>query len=174
MKFVLGLGNPGPEYINTRHNVGLACVDVLADRLKSAYGWRREGRAMVFKNPEWVLVKTADVFMNESGSLLSTFSSFNTFNKDNLYVVHDDLDIKLGEFKIQKGKGPKVHGGVMDVERAMGTADFWRVRIGIDNRMSNIEYRMLGEKYVLEKFGEEEKNILKGAVDAAVEAIIAK
>lgn len=146
MKIILGLGNPGIEYANTRHNVGISFVDFLSQKLDSAYGWRREKNKMVFKTNEFTLIKTFNVFMNESGNLLSSLD----------YLVHDDLDIKLGKYKIQKGKGPKVHNGVESVENKLKTKDFWRVRIGIDNRTTPID----GETYVLQRFSPEERETL--------------
>ncbi len=145
MKIILGLGNPGVEYSATRHNAGAALVDRLAGS----------------KTGDLVLVKTKDVFMNESGRLLQGLP------EGELYVAHDDLDVKLGEFKIQFGKGPKDHNGVESVERALGTKDFWRIRIGIDNRTTPVD----GETYVLQKFTPEEKVILGNALDAIVKAV---
>ena len=101
----------------------------------------------MYKTPDLVLVKTKDIFMNESGRLLQGLP------EGELYVAHDDLDLKLGEYKIQFGKGPKDHNGVESVENALGTKDFWRIRIGIDNRATPVE----GETYVLQKFAPEEK-----------------
>lgn len=154
MKIILGLGNPGVEYAGTRHNVGVVLVDQLASLSidQSSYGWRREKNKMVFKTDKFVLIKTASVFMNESGSLISNFQ----YPISSLYIAHDDLDIRLGEYKIQKGKGPKVHNGVESVEKALKTKDFWRIRIGIDNRTTPID----GETYVLQKFSPEERKIL--------------
>ncbi|MBI5356256.1 hypothetical protein HZB78_01430, partial [Candidatus Collierbacteria bacterium] len=84
----------------------------------------------------------------------------------NLYIIHDDLDIPLGTFKIQFGKGPRRHKGILSVEQALGTKEFWRVRIGIDNRskgqkVNRLESEDSGEDYVLEKFKPEEKKILE-------------
>lgn len=163
MKVILGLGNPGIEYANTRHNAGVSFVDYLGASIQelgaSPYGWRREKNKMVFKTDEFTLIKTFNVFMNESGNL--TTSSY-LLAPNSLYVVHDDLDIKLGEFKIQKGVGPKVHYGVQSVENALKTKDFWRVRIGIDNRGQDAGFRTQGEEYVLQRFSPEERKILDG------------
>ena len=103
-------------------------------------------------------MKTKNVFMNESGRLLQGLP------EGELYVAHDDLDIRLGEYKIQKGKGPKEHNGVESVEQALGHRDFWRIRIGIDNRTAPID----GETYVLQKFTPEEKIILENTLDAII------
>ncbi len=159
MKIILGLGNPGVEYTNTRHNAGIIFVDNFSQKLSSPYRWRREKNKMIFKSDEFTLIKTATVFMNESGNLLTSPA--------NLYVAHDDLDIKLGQFKIQKGVKPKLHYGVESVENTLKTKDFWRIRIGIDNRTTPID----GETYVLQKFTPEEKVILENTLDAIIKTI---
>lgn len=150
MKIVVGLGNPGVEYMLTRHNAGVDFVDKLVGLVHSDYGWRKHYDALIYKTPDLVLVKSKDVFMNESGRLLQGLP------EGELYVAHDDLDLKLGEYKIQFGKGPKEHNGVESVEQALGTRDFWRIRIGIENRTTPVS----GEEYVLQKFTPEEKKIL--------------
>jgi PTH1 family peptidyl-tRNA hydrolase len=116
--------------------------------------WRKHYDALVCKTPNFTLVKTKDVFMNESGRLIANFK----LQTSDLFVAHDDLDIRLGEFKIQKGVGPKQHNGVLSVENALKTKDFWRIRIGIDNRtIPNVQS---GEDYVLQKFSLEERKTL--------------
>ena len=157
MKIIVGLGNPGVEYAGSRHNAGAMLVDLIATSVASAssYQWRKFYSALVWKSSDLILVKTKDVFMNESGKLLQGLS------EGELYVAHDDLDIKLGEYKIQKGKGPKEHNGVESVVRALGNKDFWRIRIGIENRTSPID----GETYVLQKFSSAEREILEGVLD---------
>ena len=154
MKIVVGLGNPGAEYQNTRHNAGVMLVDKMADI------WRKHYGAVVCKKENVWFVKTKDVFMNESGRLLQGLP------EGELWVAHDDLDIKLGEYKIQKGRGPKEHNGVESVENALKTKDFWRIRIGIENRDRDREN---GESYVLGKFTSEEKGILEGVLDEIIE-----
>jgi len=163
MKIIVGLGNPGTEYTNTRHNAGILLVDKMAESLNSDYGWRKNFDALIFKTPELVLVKTKDVFMNESGRLLQGLP------EGEIYLAHDDLDIRLGEFKIQKGVGPKVHNGVESVENKLGTKDFWRIRIGIDNR--DPDRRIPGEEYVLQKFMVEERNILEGVFNEIIKGL---
>lgn len=161
MRIIVGLGNPGAQYIGTRHNAGIMLVDLLSQKLTSDYGWRKHYNALLFKTPDLVLVKTKDVFMNESGRLLQGLPG------GGLYVAHDDLDLKLGESKIQRGVGPKLHYGVQSIEGALGTKDFWRIRIGINNRTIPIE----GETYVLQKFTPGEKVILENILDAIIKAI---
>jgi len=142
VKLIVGLGNPEKNYFNHRHNVGFMVIDYLQKNLHSAD----------------FFLKKSDQFMNKSGLAVSKFAKYYIQNTKYLYVAHDDLDIPLGEFKIQFAKGPKLHNGIESVEKALSTKDFWRIRIGVDNRDS--DNRIPGEKYVLEDFTQEEKKIL--------------
>ena len=172
MKLILGLGNPGAEYINTRHNAGVVLVDKIYELkfMSYEYGFRRKKDISVYESNDLVLAKTANIFMNESGRIIQELRMMNC-EFDQLYVAHDDLDLKLGEFKIQFGKGPKDHHGIESVEGALGTKDFWRIRIGIDNRAGEREGGRAGEEYVLQKFTAEEKVILDKTLDAIVKTI---
>ncbi len=167
MKIIVGLGNPGPEYAMTRHNAGLMFVNAFAEQLHSEYGWRKHYGVEIFKTPDLVLVRSHEVFMNESGRLVKdVVGQFPSFSVDQLWIVHDDLDIRLGEYKVQRGIGPKVHGGVNSVEQTLGNKDFWRIRIGIENRQVPVP----GEEYVLQKFSLEEKK----TVDEVIMKVIAE
>src|SRR3989344_3218324 len=116
------------------------------------FQFQKKFNAEVFEGDGALLVKP-QTFMNNSGEAVQKIINFYKIDLQDLYVVHDDLDIRLGEYKIQFGKGPKVHNGVSSIEQALGTKDFWRVRIGIDN------------KDVLGKFLPEEKGIIEGVID---------
>src|SRR3989338_3962417 len=148
MKVIVGLGNPGQEYENTRHSV---CFVVL-DKLGTGFRYEKKFNSEVAKTDSILLIKP-QTFMNNSGEAVQKIVNFYKIDLQDLYVIHDDLDIRLGEYKIQFGKGPKVHNGVSSIEQALGTKDFWRVRIGIDN------------KDVLGKFLPEEKGIIEGVID---------
>lgn len=168
MKIIVGLGNPGAEYAGTRHNIGQLLVDKLAslavEQLNDSYGWRRHKNIMVAEFPELVLVKTAGVFMNESAKMIYEIR-YMKYDLGDFYLAHDDLDIKLGEYKIQFGVGPKVHYGVQSVEQALGTKEFWRIRIGIDNREPSFAKASEGEKYVLQRFTKEEREVVDGVLE---------
>ena len=154
-KLVVGLGNPGQKYRNNRHNAGHMFV-AETGKMQERAGEQMSG----------VRVLKTDSFMNESGKFVvrvlddwGNKGDWGGWGK-NLFIVHDDLDLPLGKFKIQFGVGPKVHYGVQSVETELGTGDFWRIRVGVDNRDSG-QARMTGEKYVLEDFTGEEKKILE-------------
>ncbi len=170
-KIIIGLGNPGPEYLLTRHNAGMRLIEKLAETMPSDYGWRSEKEAMVYKTGEVVLAKPKDKFMNQSGEWVKWLVEYrmNNANLKDLWVVHDDLDIPLGEYKIQFGIGPKEHGGINSIERVLGTKDFWRVRLGVDNRQA--AYREAGDEYVLKRFQPEELERLDEVIAKAVEEV---
>lgn len=144
MKLIVGLGNPGEKYKNNRHNVGYMIVDAL-----------KKLRTKELKN--LVLAKT-NTFMNDSGSFVKKLTIHYPLSANQLFVLHDDLDLPLGTWKIQYAKGPKEHGGIDDIEQKLGSEDFWRVRVGVDNR--NASNRVLGEEYVLQDFTDEERKVL--------------
>jgi PTH1 family peptidyl-tRNA hydrolase len=101
--------------------------------------------------------------MNDSGSFVKKIVDKYKPDLSDLYIIHDDLDIPLGSYKIQFGVGPKVHNGVNSVEIELGAKDFWRIRVGVDSRNPND--RTSGEEYVLQDFSEEEKKILDGIIE---------
>ncbi len=152
MKLVIGLGNPGKKFKNNRHNVGHIFVGYLRSKIKDQN-----------KDLNLKLEKT-NVFMNESGDFVKKATRTYHLEPSNLFVVHDDLDLPLGQWKIQLGIGPKIHYGVNSIEEALGSKNFWRIRIGVDNRDPN--NRISGDEYVLQDFTKEETEILKGVFGA--------
>ncbi len=147
MKIIVGLGNPGVKYQNNRHNTGHMFVDYLI----------KEINELRITNYELKLCKT-DTYMNRSSESVKKIMRNSQFEINNLIIAHDDLDIPLGKFRIDHGTGPKVHNGLTSIEQALGTKDFWRIRIGVDNRTP--DYRIDGETYVLQDFLPEEKAML--------------
>src|SRR3990167_4584093 len=111
MKLIVGLGNPGDRYLYSRHNVGFRVINKLAEDLRLDFGLSEKHKSLVANSKLLILVKP-QTFMNDSGKAVSSIASFYKIKANDLWVIHDDLDIPLGRFKIQKGRGPKVHGGV--------------------------------------------------------------
>ena len=167
MKIVVGLGNLGKEYENNRHNVGFIVLDkmISADYgLISARGeCSSKGQCEICDfqvvNSEKIIFAKPTTYMNSSGLAVSSLVEFYKISPDNLLVIHDDLDLKLGEYKLQKGIGPKLHNGLLSIENSLGTKDFWRLRVGVDNRLTG-EKRITGEDYVLRDFTSEERLVL--------------
>lgn len=129
-RLIVGLGNPGQEYAATRHNVGFWYVDQLADQLKislAAQGkfFGRAGRA----GELWLLQPTT--YMNRSGQAVAALANFYKIEPAEILVVHDDLDLSPGAIRLKQGGGNGGHNGLKDIQARLGSADFWRLRLGI-------------------------------------------
>lgn len=172
MKLIVGLGNPGGEYKNTRHNVGQIFIDKLAKAMNAAV-WKKNEKVDAYiclRKPLAILAKPT-TFMNESGKTIKKIFKYFKFKSiSETVVVHDDLDLRLGAYKIQKGHGPQLHNGVNSIEEEFGSEWFTRVRIGVDNR--DPEGRLPGEKYVLQKFSDDELSIVNSTCDRAIPELL--
>lgn len=178
MILVTGIGNPERKYENTRHNVGYRAIDIfrqalryegfIADKaLRRSINLQSEVATVRWGLNEVIILQKTQTSMNNAG--VAVKKVYKRYNIDNLVLFHDDLDIKLGEYKIQKGKSPKGHNGVKSVEQVLGRKDFWRVRIGIENRE---DVKIPGEKYVLQRFSKEEKEIVNETMVRACEELL--
>jgi PTH1 family peptidyl-tRNA hydrolase len=165
MKLLVGLGNPGVKYKNNRHNVGFMLVDYLA----ANKDWKQSNSTdllylWISLNNEKIELVKPQSYMNKSGQVIKSITKKHPELKLNdLVVVHDDLDIPLGKFKIQQGEGPQLHNGINSIERALGTNNFWRIRVGVDNRSP--DNRIDGETYVLQDFLQNELDKLPDIFD---------
>ncbi|MBN1168563.1 aminoacyl-tRNA hydrolase [Candidatus Woesebacteria bacterium] len=160
MKVFIGLGNVGDKYEKTRHNVGFMVLDEYK-KINGFPDWSfvEKFKSSMIDTRKGLLLCKPQTMMNSSGEAVSLVMNYYKIDPKDLYVVHDDLDIKLGEFKVQKGKGPKEHKGLLSIYEQLGTEDLWHVRIGIDNRDN--DNRISGEDYVLMNFGKDELEILE-------------
>lgn len=168
MKLFVGLGNADIKYANTRHNVGFMAINALNEVLKGKYKRKPPIPSQKFlQSTVWsyfpfaVLAKPMK-YMNDNGVAVKKLVETYNLDLENLFIIHDDLDIPLGEYKIQFGKGPKEHNGIKSVEEELGTKKFGRIRIGIENR--DPEDRVKGEEYVLQDFTQDEKRIIKWTI----------
>jgi len=177
MKLIVGLGNPGEKYANNRHNVGFQFLDFLIENLSleiQKSNIKSQNYSAKFKNNKYLQSVVAEfkklfvlakplTFMNKSGAAVKKcVTCYMLHAQSDLIVIHDDLDIPLGKFKIQSGTGPQLHNGVESIEAALKTKDFLRIRIGVDNRSP--DNRIDGETYVLQDFENEEKRLITGSV----------
>lgn len=161
MKLIVGLGNKGEIYQNTRHNAGFLVIDKIAEMLgeKRSFTLSKKFEAEILKSKEVILMKP-QTYMNNSGRAVRKVLDYYKFEIDDLIVIHDDLDLKLGQYKIMKGVGPKIHNGLNSVERDLGAKDFLRVRVGVDSRISGNSYGS-GADYVLAKMDAAEKEVIE-------------
>jgi len=131
---VVGLGNPGPQYEKTRHNVGFMVADLLAGRLGGTFKvHKRSGAEIVtgrLGNRPVILAKPR-TYMNESGRHVGPLAKFYSVSPADVIVIHDELDIDFGKIRLKLGGGEGGHNGLRSVVNALGTKDFQRVRVGI-------------------------------------------
>jgi PTH1 family peptidyl-tRNA hydrolase len=131
---VVGLGNPGPQYAKTRHNVGFMVADLLAARLGAPFKVHKRSGAEIVTGRlgnRSVVVAKPRTFMNESGRHIGPLAKFYSVSPADMIVIHDELDIDFGKIRLKLGGGEGGHNGLRSVANALGTKDFQRVRIGI-------------------------------------------
>jgi PTH1 family peptidyl-tRNA hydrolase len=177
---VVGLGNPGKEYVGNRHNVGFRVVDLLADRIGAKFGRHRravaavaEGRLGVGEQaPRLVLAKPL-TYMNLSGGPVAALRQFYKVPVDRVLAVHDELDLPYGQLRAKRGGGEAGHNGVRSISRALSTRDFQRVRFGVGRPPG----RQDPADFVLCDFSAAERKDLDYLVDRAadlVEAVVTR
>lgn len=149
-KLIVFLGNPGPQYAKTRHNAGyLMCQScVKEDR------WQEKFHGLFMKDKEKIYLKPL-TYMNESGISVQEAANFFNIDSDCILIVHDDIEMKFSDVKIQKGGGMGGHNGLRSVKQHLNTDDFWRLRIGV-GRPSTMDVA----SWVTSRFSEEEESKL--------------
>jgi len=171
---LIGLGNPGREYKDNRHNFGFMLIDRLAVRL-NARGMKLQSKAIVtnalYEDRKLILAKP-QTYMNLSGHSVQGLANFYKLPLENLLVAHDDLDLPFGTIRLRPGGGPGGQKGVASAIERLGTKDFARLRLGIGRPPG----RMDPAAYVLQDFSRNETKelsaILDRAADAALEFVI--
>jgi len=166
---VVGLGNPGPNYAKTRHNLGFVVADLLAARMGSNFKVHKRsgaevvtgqlaGRAVVLAKPR--------VYMNESGRQIGPLAKFYSVAPADVVIIHDELDIDFGRLRLKFGGGVAGHNGLRSVAAALGTHDFLRVRIGIGRPPG----RKAAATFVLENFTATERSEVDTICEQAADA----
>jgi len=152
IKLIVGLGNPGENYKEAWHNAGFVFIDKLKDDLgqDNLLTNKKEYELVEYSSLNLKLLKPL-TFMNRSGVVLAHFLKFNDLHPSEILIVHDDLDIQFGEFKLQTGKFPREHNGLLSIHKATGQTDYNYLRIGIETRTDEMRNRIPGEDYVLQK-----------------------
>ena len=170
---VVGLGNPGPSYAATRHNIGRVVVELLAERVGASFKAHRRGRADVAETRLGDLPGTRAIlarprtYMNESGGSVASVRDFYQVDDDHLVVVHDELDLPYGTLRIKLGGGDNGHNGLRSVRAALGTGEFLRVRFGIGRPPG----RMDPAAFVLRLFSASERADLSLQVERTADAV---
>ncbi len=181
MNIIVGLGNPGKKYELTRHNVGFIALDAIAKKLELEWQENKKLKAKIAKNQNLILVKPL-TFVNNSGQAVQAILSYykllpkklgllkkkNSDLSDILTVIHDDIDITLGKYKIPIGSRSAGHNGVQSIINYLKTKNFKRVRIGIKTDAIN---KIPAEKFVLQKFNQEELETIKKLITELITEI---
>lgn len=167
---VVGLGNPGKEYVGTRHNVGAAVVEALAEAHNCVLRKSRDQslNAEISLEGKKVLLAFPQTFMNNSGQAVSSIMRRNGIsNPENLIVVHDEMDTPPGDLRIKFGGGLAGHNGLKSITNHLHTQDYLRLRLGIGKPADKDS----GANYVLKRPSKAEQEIFSQAIQKAIEAI---
>ena len=171
IRLIVGLGNPGPEYEQTRHNAGFWLVDNLANSLPGTR-LQRDSRynAMLAKtsiNGQDVWLLEPLTFMNRSGQSVGALARFFKIAADEVLVVHDELDLMPGIARLKKGGSAGGHNGLKDITAALGTQDYWRLRLGIGHpRSLNLQQQVAD--FVLHRPRREDQELIEQAIDKSL------
>jgi PTH1 family peptidyl-tRNA hydrolase len=169
MKLIAGLGNPGREYVGTRHNVGFEVIDQLASRVGLTSSRNRfEGETLdgVIAGEKVLLLKPL-TFMNLSGKAVQGAMAFYQLTPPDILVVLDDLALPCGKLRIRSGGSSGGHNGLKDIERALGTPQYPRLRLGIDASPPYMD----AKDYVLARFTDDQRKLIDPAVARATDAV---
>ena len=178
IRLIVGLGNPGPEYEQTRHNAGFWLVDNLANGLPGCR-LQREARfnglvakTCVGANELWLLEPLT--FMNRSGLSVGQLARFYKIEPSDVLVVHDELDLAPGVAKLKKGGSSGGHNGLKDITAALGTQDYWRLRLGIGHPRSAGSQQQVQQQvadYVLHRPRKEEQVLIDEAIEKSLRVL---
>lgn len=159
MKLVIGLGNVGSKYANTRHNLGFFILNSYLDYQDCENQWTdfQKFQSFICKlSPELLLAKP-QTLMNNSGRVIKKLVDFYKVNLCDILIIQDDIDLKLGDFKLQFNRSSAGHKGVESVINSLGSQKFWRLRIGISRPPEEVA----SEEYVLQKFEKPERLVVR-------------
>ncbi|MCP4849838.1 MAG: aminoacyl-tRNA hydrolase [Verrucomicrobiaceae bacterium] len=167
MSMIVGLGNPGREYLDTRHNAGFMVVDQYAKDLGLSFHSEKRWHTEITRDGDLYLLKP-QTFMNESGSAVGKVAAFYKIKPAQILVLYDDMDLPLGRLRIRQGGSAGGHNGMRSVINHLGTQDFPRLRVGIGTGGTGGNGTI---KHVLGKFRDEERSELEKSVKKAVLAL---
>jgi len=172
MKIIFGLGNPEEKYDGTRHNIGFEFLDKIREAFDFPdFSLENKFKAEISKDKEIILAKP-QTFMNLSGETVKAILDFYKLTPADIIVIHDDLDIKVGEYKMATDSRSAGHNGVQNIIDNLGTQEFKRIRIGIGEEKDGIlACRLDAHNFVLGKFSEEERKKIESIEKNILEEI---
>ena len=169
IKLFVGLGNPGTEYEHTRHNAGFWWVDALARQLKLNLQHERSYQGLMARSQlggQTIWLLEPQTFMNASGTSVAALARFYKIEPEQILVVHDELDVVPGEAKLKLGGSHAGHNGLRDIQAKLGSADFWRLRLGIGHPGVKSE----GIHWVLKKPSSDQRELIDACVTRSLQA----
>lgn len=167
---VIGLGNPGPQYDRTRHNIGTVVVDALAARMRGSFSSHKRSNSDVLQarlGERPVILGKPRSYMNESGGPVANLARFFSVAPADIIVVHDELDVDLGLVRLKFGGGEGGHNGLRSISKSLSTKDYLRVRVGVGRPPG----RMDPAAYVLKPFAAAERDEVSVVVEEAADAV---
>ncbi len=167
MKLIVGLGNPGPTYASTRHNIGFMVIDKLLKELPYSNITKKSFFGELYKSKDLLFLKPT-TYMNLSGKSVQAVANFYKIKSNDILVIHDDLDLPFGALRIKIGGGSGGHNGLKSIDEAIGK-EYYRLRLGIGKP----EHKGMVVNFVLSPFASEEANLLDAFVEYAKEVTLA-
>lgn len=167
---IVGLGNPGPEYEHTRHNIGAMCCDVLAERARSKFGRHKRGNADVVETrigQQRAVIAKPRSYMNTSGGPVKALADFYKVPLERIVVLHDELDLPFANQRYKLGGGDNGHNGLKSVRASLGSGEYLRVRLGIGRPPG----RQDPADFVLRAFAPAERKELPTFLERAADGI---
>ncbi|HWS48714.1 MAG TPA: aminoacyl-tRNA hydrolase [Candidatus Methanoperedens sp.] len=162
MKLFFGLGNPEKKYHNTRHNLGQMLIKNFSIKHDFSLSTKNKLQSMVGEYDGNIYAISTN-YMNLSGISVQKLASYYNIPPQDIYIVHDDLDITVGEWRLQFDRGPAGHNGVKSIIQHLDSQAFWRIRIGIGHPQSDVNVPI--EDYVLKPLTSEERKIILPLID---------
>ncbi len=170
IRLVVGLGNPGREHAATRHNAGFWFADALAAKLGATFNGEAKFQGQVARAADGLRLLKPGTYMNLSGRSVASLSRFFALSPEDVLVAHDELDLLPGEAKMKFGGGVAGHNGLRDIAAALGTQDFWRLRLGIGHpRDSSIPQQDVAD-YVLAPPSRDDRAAIDDAIARSLDA----
>lgn len=169
MKLIIGLGNPGKQYENTRHNIGFNVIDALADKWNAPLNQSKfNGMYAVVHRPEGkVILLKPLTYMNLSGECVRPLMDYYDIEVEDILVIYDDLDLEAGKLRLREKGSAGGHNGIKSLIQHLGTQQFNRIRVGVSRPPTGMKV----SDYVLSKFSKEEQPIMEDAVKKSVDAV---
>ena len=172
MQLIVGLGNPGDKYKDTRHNIGFRTVDEIVKRSEGS--WKKESKLncyvskIIFEDKPCLCIKP-DTFMNNSGQAVSAALNYYDIDISDTYVIYDDKDMEFSKIRLREKGGAGGHNGIKSITQHLSSEEFNRIKVGVKNEFTD---RMDTADFVLSKFSKDEEEQINEIIDNTINTLI--